>query len=564
MSGKIDTFNEVSRPLATPLSLNDGDPMDSLYEMQGITNLNGAESRTDRDINETKRPAFVAMDSEMPLNGTPGRSPNEGISPNILEVDLKLIWSFRKVILLSLLISFSGFLFGYDTGVIGGIINMKTFIKRLGHLHYNETTGEEEYFLESYKTGLLVSSYHIGCITGGFTIGRLADTFGRKIPILISMVVYITGILIQITSQLSGKWYQFLVGRATSGLCIGSVAVLAPMFISETAPTVIRGSCTTLYQLNVCVAILTGSIVVYACKEMYTNEAEWIIPLSIGIGVAMAVCVGIFATPESARYLVSIGEYSKARDSLHKVEDPDVEGTLDILQEKLSLEHNAANVPFTEIFKKKYLKRLLVGVCLMTFQQMSGIDYFFYYGTTLFRFAGINDSYVTSIILALVNFVITIPGIYAIEKLGRKKSLLLGAFGSTISLFVYSIVGTLKIDKNPQDTSANKIPGTVMILFTCLFIFSFSPTWGASVSVLVSELYPIHIKSVSVAFATSFNWLSNFFIAFCTPIITEQIGYKYGFVFTGFMFTAFWFVLFMVPETQGVSLEEIEELFEKF
>ncbi len=508
---------------------------------------------------QDNRPPLYSLESDMDLinNNQPP------ISPTLLQVDLKLIWSFRKVIFLSLLISFSGFLFGYDTGVIGGIINMKSFLHRLGHLHYNESTNSMEYYLESYKTGLLVSSYHIGCITGGFTIARLADTLGRKLPILISMMVYIIGIIIQITSQLSGKWYQFLIGRATSGLCIGSVAVLAPMFISETAPTVIRGSCTTLYQLSICIAILTGSIVVYACKEMYNNQAEWIIPLSIGIGAALAVCLGIISTPESARYLISIGEYEKARISLQKVEDPDIEGTLQILQEKLSIEHNASKIPFWEIFKKKYLKRIIVGVCLMTFQQMSGIDYFFYYGTTLFKFAGINDSYITSIILATVNLIITIPGVYVIEKFGRKKSLLLGSFGGTISLFIYSIVGTLKIDKFATDPSTNKIPGIIMIIFTCLFIFSFSPTWGACVSVLVSELYPIHIKAASMAFSVSFNWGSNFFIAFCTPIITEQIGYKYGFVFTGFMFTGFWFVLFMVPETQGVSLEEIEELFEK-
>lgn len=180
---------------------------------------------------------------------------------------------------------------------------MKSFIEKLGHLN----SSNQLYVLESYQTGLLVSGYHIGCITGGFTIARLADKLGRKKPILISMMVYITGILIQITSTLSEKWYQFLIGRAISGLCIGSVAVLAPMFISETSPTMIRGSCTTLYQVNICIAILIGSIVVFSCKEMYNNNAEWIIPLSIGIFVALAVCVGILATPESARYLISIG-----------------------------------------------------------------------------------------------------------------------------------------------------------------------------------------------------------------------------------------------------------------
>ncbi|CCH41379.1 Hexose transporter 2 [Wickerhamomyces ciferrii] len=484
-------------------------------------------------------------------------------SPNILDVDLKLIWSFRKVILLSGIISFSGFLFGWDTGVIGGIIQMDSFLSKLGYPKPGLEPGSIVYELKSYQTGLIVSGYHIGCIIGGFTIGRLSSYLGRKKPILIAMGVYITGIIVQITTSLTGKWYQFLIGRAINGLCIGSIAVLTPMFISETAPTAIRGSCTALYQINIASAILYGAIAVYACKEMYSNESEWIVPLSIGIAAALTVCVGIFFTPESARYLVSIGEYDKARASLRKVGDPNVERQLELLQAKIRVDNQASKTPFSFVFHKQFRKRVFIGVSLMTFQQMSGVDYFFYYGTTLFKIAGVSDSYVTMIVLATVNAPISLFGIYIVEKLGRKKTLLIGAALATTCLFIYSIVGTLKIDKDSLDPSVNRVPGIIMIVFTCFYFISFAPTWGTSVSVLVSELYPIHIKSHGIALATAFNWGSNFFIGFCTPIITDRIGYAFGFVFTGCMFLSFWVILFFVPETQGVSLEEIDTLFEK-
>lgn len=464
-------------------------------------------------------------------------------------LSLRTLWSYRKVIGFCLVISLNGFLFGYDTGVIGGFFNMHSFKRTFSGVHE----------LQTYQTGLMVSAYHLGCIAGGFTLARLAESLGRKLPISISMLVYIIGDVIQITSVKTGKWWQFAVGRAVSGLCIGSVAVLAPMFISETAPTLIRGSCTFLYQLMVCFAILIGNIINYICKEQYPeSQLSWIVPLIFGSSMAVALALGIATVPESARYLISMGRVSLARRSLLRTDHSgDVDTTIEALKMRLTIDSNASKVGFLAMFQKQYLKRVLVGVLLMLFQQMSGVDYFLYYGTTLFKSIGLQDSYVTSMILTTVNLVVSFMGIYLIEKFGRKKCLVLGGVGCFVSLFMYSIIGTLLI----RPDADNKTPGVIMIVFTCLFFVSFSPTWAACVGVLVSELYPIHIKAKAIAFGTAFNWGANFFIGFCTPIITAQIGYKYGFVFTGFMFCAVWFVVLMVPETQGISLEEIENLF---
>ncbi|CCH41376.1 Hexose transporter 2 [Wickerhamomyces ciferrii] len=559
MSFKKDDFHESSKSIDNTPNLSfEIDRDQNQYELDDLDAYDSKKS--------VKKPLITSDSSDSESSRDDNITNDNTIATGIQNTSaLKQFWYYKKVICLCALISLTGFLFGWDTGVIGGIINMNSFITKLGHEIIIDPLdpSKTKIILESYKTGAIVSGYHIGCITGGFTIAKLADTLGRRYPILISMATYIVGILIQISSIYTGWWIQFVLGRFTTGLCIGSVAVLSPMLISETAPTVIRGSCVCLYGLNICGAIFWASITVFQCKEHYPmTNIEWILPLALGILAASIASVGILLTPESPRYLISQNDYINARISLQKIGDSDIEKTLNSIQESLLLDSNANELPFTEIFKKRYIKRVIIGVFMMVFQQMSGIDYFFYYGTALFKYAGVEDSYFTSIILASVNFLVTIPGIYIIEKLGRRKALLIGSVLCFISLFIYSTVGTFMLDANASSPEVNKTPGMIMVIFTCLFIISFSPSWGASAGVFVSELYPLHIKSSAVAFGIAFNWGSNFFIGFCTPIISEQIGYAYGYVFTGFMFIGFWFVYYMVPETQGISLEQISALFE--
>ncbi|KAH3687053.1 hypothetical protein WICPIJ_001966 [Wickerhamomyces pijperi] len=520
-----------------------------------------------RDINPLDRLYGTRSDASTHQAGIHGLD-EEDEEDFQTDIHTKLNWdSFKrhkKVIAYCILISLAGFNFGYDTGVIGGMLQMPSYVNTFGELSHDQETPNGGKMIKSWVKGLIVAIYHIGCIIGGFTIAPISEYLGRKKAIMLSLMVYISAMVMEITAKFSGSWVQFMIGRLVNGLAIGSLGCLGPMFLSETSPTEIRGSVTCLYQLNIVTGVMIGSVVVYGTKSTYQGlDLSWIIPLCVAIGVGTVGLVGVVFVPESSRYLVSRGKYKEAEKSLIEIGDVHYKRTLNDLISKTQLERNVIkNIGFGEMFKdRNNLKKIIIGVAIMWFQQMNGIDYFFYYGVTLFESVGINDSYVTSIILATVNMVVTFPGLFIIERFGRRITLLTGAFFCTIFLLIYATVGTTMIQLNPVDDSVNRTPGMIMIIFTCCFIVTYGISWGPAGQVLVSELYPINIKAKAIAMSTAFNWAANFFIAFCTPIVTEKIHYRYGFVFTGCAFASFWFILLMVPETRGISLEEIDGLF---
>lgn len=472
-------------------------------------------------------------------------------------------------------VSFTGFFFGYDTGTVGGITNMQPWLKRFGH--YNASSGEYE--MSTAIIGIIVSAFHIGCITGGFTIARLADHLGRRAPIAIACFVYMIGISVQLSAG-KGKWYQYMIGRMITGLTVGANAVLSPMLLSEIAPPTIRGVIVNFYQINVTHGILVGYIVDYATKGIYTDNRMWRLPLIGGYIFSLIIIPVLTRVPESPRYLIQRGRFEDAKKCVAKLKgfslDFNSGSTLsatdaaymnEVVEEVEFLKaashyqlREQRNASFWQLFSKKYLKRTISGMCVMAFQQMSGIDYFLYYGTKLFKSVGIEDSYVTSIILGAINAGMTYVSIFVADNLGRKKGLFWGSVSCFTCLFIFSTIGVVMVDH--QENPNAKLSGTIMIVFTCLFIAVFCCSWSAIASVLVSEIFSLEIKSKAMAFSQAFNWGSNFFIALCTPIITARIGYAFGYVFTGFMFVAIIFVYFFIPETKGMTLEEIDDYYE--
>ncbi|SCU99041.1 LADA_0H17172g1_1 [Lachancea dasiensis] len=473
-------------------------------------------------------------------------------------------------------VSFTGFFFGYDTGTVGGITNMSAWLERFGH--YNSTLGEYE--MATPLVGIIVSAFHIGCIVGGFTIARLADSLGRRIPIGIACFAYMVGLSVQLSAG-HGKWYQYLIGRMITGLTVGANAVLSPMLLSEIAPPRIRGVIVNFYQINTTHGILVGYIVDYATKNKYSDDRMWRLPLIGGFIFSVVILPFLINAPESPRYLIKQGRYDAAKKCLARLRglnldklakpqpSPDQLSTLDSVDAELRFlkenihyqEQRQRNVHFGQLFSKRFLKRTISGMCIMGFQQMSGIDYFLYYGTKLFKSVGIEDSYKTSIILGAINAAMTYVSIFVADHLGRKKGLLLGSVGCFLCLFIFSTVGVVMIDK--ADAPNYQLSGAIMIVFTCLFIVVFCCSWSAIASVLVSEIFTLEIKSQAMAFSQAFNWGSNFFIALCTPIITARIGYAFGYVFSGCMFVAIIFVYFLIPETKGLTLEEIDDIYDK-
>lgn len=469
--------------------------------------------------------------------------------------------TYLTVAILCLLVAFGGFVFGWDTGTISGFVNMPSFLERFGqHKHDGEA------YLSNVRTGLIVSIFNIGCAIGGVTFGRLGDMYGRKLGLMFVTSIYMIGIVIQIASI--NSWVQYFIGRIVSGLGIGAISVLSPMFISETSPKQIRGALVSCYQLMITLGIFLGYCTTYGTYHGYSDDRQWRIPLGLCFAWGTFLIVGMSFMPESPRYLIENGRIEEAKKSLATVnkvspEDQFVNDEVDVIYTALETEKLAGSASWGELFtgKPKIFYRLFVGVMLQSLQQLTGNNYFFYYGTTIFKSVGLNDSYETSIILGIVNFASTFVAFYIMDKLGRRKVLLGGAACMAVCLVIFACVGVKSLYPHGWGTDSSKPAGNAMIVFTCIYIFFFACTWAPGVFVVVSETYPLRIRAKGMAIAQGANWIWGFLIAFFTPFITQAIHFAYGFVFFGCVIFAFFFVFAFVPETKGLTLEDVDEMY---
>jgi len=196
---------------------------------------------------------------------------------------------------------------------------------------------------------------------------------------------------------------------------------------------------------------------------------------------------------------------------------------------------------------------------LQMFQQLTGANYFFYYGTVIFKATGINDSFVTQMILNGINFGTTFYGLYIVEHYGRRKSLIFGSTWMFICFLIFASVGHFSLDRSDP----NKTPksGVAMICFASFFIFGFATTWGPMIWTICGELYPSRYRAKGMALSTASNWFWNFLLAFFTPFITGDIDFRYGYVFAGCNVLGGLLVYFFVIEGQGRTLEELDTMY---
>lgn len=462
------------------------------------------------------------------------------------------------------LIAFGGFVFGWDTGTISGFVNMPDFKQRFGQLN-----SSGEYYLSKVRMGLVVSIFNIGCAFGGVTLGKTGDIYGRKKGLMITMVVYIVGIVIQIASVSS--WVQYFIGRIISGLAVGSISVLAPMFISETSPKLIRGTLVSVYQLMITFGIFLGYCSTYGTYHGYDDSRQWRIPLGLSFAWALLMIVGMVFTPESPRFLVEKGRIDEAKAAIATVNKQPIDSAFvvtetEILIDAIQFEESQGNASWGELItgKPKIFYRLMVGVFLQSLQQLTGNNYFFYYGTTIFKSIGLEDSFETSIIFGVVNFASTFLALYVVDHFGRRKTLMGGSSGMLVCLVIFASIGVKDLYVDGYGSEARKPVGNAMIFLSCFFIFFFATTWGPCVFVVVSETYPLRIRGKGMSIATAANWLWGFLIAFFTPFITDAIHFAYGYVFFGCVVFSLFFVFAFVPETKGLSLEDVDELYRNY
>ncbi|GAB0134126.1 hypothetical protein EsDP_00002510 [Epichloe bromicola] len=467
-----------------------------------------------------------------------------------------------RSLMMGLLVSMGGLIFGYDTGQISGFLEMKDFMARFGMTH---PENGERYF-SAVRSGLIVSLLSIGTLLGALTAAPVADRIGRRPSVSIWCLVTSVGFVVQIAAVTA--WYQVMIGRFIAGLGVGALSLLVPMYQAETAPPWIRGAMVCAYQL-----FITMGIFLAACFNQGTHKhqdgssASWRIVIGLGWIWTIVLGVGILAFPETPRYDFRNGNAERAKDTLCRVYGATrnhwaVYTQIEEIESKLRAEDKLKVGPVTEfvnMFKAPRMAyRIALGVALQMFQQLTGANYFFYYGTTIFKSVQI-PSFITQIILNTINFLVTFIGLYIVEHYGRRKSLMAGSAWMFVCFIIFATVGHYRFDQRYPDKTPTE--GIVLIVFACLFILGFATTWGPMIWTIQAELFPSRYRAKGMALGTASNWIWNFCIGFFSPFIFNAIDFQYGYVFAACNVVGGLIVYFFVVEGQGRTIEEIDTMY---
>jgi len=359
----------------------------------------------------------------------------------------------------------------------------------------------------------------------------------------------------------------FVVGRVWAGLGVGLVSTLVPMYQSECAPKWIRGAIVGLYQFAITIGLLLAAIFNNATKNR-PNHSSYRIPVAIQFIWAAILAFGMILLPESPRWLIRKHRDADAAHSLSRLtslhpDDPEV--TTELEEIRLNLKHEEAlgESSYLDCFRpsdNRILFRTLTGIFIQAWQQLTGINFIFYFGTTFFTNAGIHNPFLISIATSTVNVGMTVPGIWGVERFGRRSLLIFGAIGMTICEFIIAIIGSTTSTSSHSAQSAE-------VAFVCIYIAFFASTWGPIAWVITGEIFPLKIRAKAMSLSVASNWLWNFAIAYSTPYLVESgpgnadLGTKVFYIWGSTCFGCIIFAYFCVPETKGLSLEQIDLLY---
>ena len=432
----------------------------------------------------------------------------------------------NKILIWSITAALAGFLFGFDTVVISGAD------KKLQILWDSS---------DSFHGWVVISSALWGTVLGAIFAGFPTNKFGRKNTLIWIGILYSVS---AIGSSLSNDPITFAFFRFIGGIGVGVSTVAAPAYISEIAPSNRRGKLVGLYQFNIVFGILVAFLSNYLLSGLGENSWRWM----VGVEAIPAVIYTLFVltVPKSPRWLITQGRVDEARGVLQLI-DPNAD--VDTIIE--DIQNDSKNTVTNEsIFIKKYRFPLLLAFFIAFFNQVSGINAFLYYAPRIFEEAGLGEStaLLSSIGIGVTNLLFTILGINLIDRLGRKQLMYIGSVGYIVSLSLVACAFFFDWD------------GIAVPIFLFLFIAAHAIGQGSVIWVFISEIFPNHLRGSGQAFGSSVHWVLAAAIPAAIPFLFSTIGAGTVFLFFAIMMVLqlLW-VHFVMPETKGVSLEELSK-----
>ncbi|RFU76013.1 quinate permease [Trichoderma arundinaceum] len=494
-----------------------------------------------------------------------------------------LVKNFR-VFSLAAFACIGGVLYGYNQGMFSGVLAMPSFKQHMGEYDPFDPNASQT------KKGWLTAILELGAWFGTLFSGFLAETISRKYGIIVACCIFILGVIVQACAIDAGP-NAILAGRFITGMGVGSLSMIVPIYNSEVAPPEVRGALVALQQFAICFGIMVSFWIDYGTNYIggtqlgEQSEAAWLVPVCLQLAPCLCLLGGMIFMPFSPRWLIHHDREDEAKKILSTLRDLPIDHELVELEfleikaqslfEKRSIaeqfphlrEQTVWNnfklqfVAIKSLFQTRSMfKRCIIAGVTMFFQQWTGINAVLYYAPTIFQQLGQTDNTVSLLatgVVGIVMFVATAPAVLWIDRIGRKPVLITGAIGMATCHIIIAILFAKNSDSWPE----HKAAGWAAVAMVWLFVVHFGYSWGPCAWIIIAEIWPLSSRPYGVSLGASSNWMNNFIIGQVTPDMLQGITYGTYILFGIITYLGAAFVYFFVPETKRLTLEEMDIIF---
>ncbi|KAJ3683833.1 hypothetical protein LUZ60_014060 [Juncus effusus] len=461
------------------------------------------------------------------------------------------------VIISCILASTGGLMFGYDVGISGGVTSMDDFlIKFFPSVYRSKHEDKESNYCkyDSQDLQLFTSSLYLAGLIATFFASYTTRNLGRRLTMLIAGILFIVGVIFNGTAQ---NLAMLIVGRILLGCGVGFANQAVPLFLSEIAPTRIRGGLNILFQLNVTIGILFANLINYGTSRIH--PWGWRVSLSLAGIPAVLLTVGALIVTDTPNSLIERGRLEEGKAVLRKIRgienvEPEFEEILEASRAAQQVKH-----PFRNLLKRRNRPQLVIAVLLQIFQQFTGINAIMFYAPVLFNTLGFKSdaSLYSAVITGAVNVLSTLVSVYSVDRVGRRMLLLEAGVQMFLSQVVITVVLGLKVTDHSDNLSHGYAIFVVVLI--CTFVSAFAWSWGPLGWLIPSETFPLETRSAGQSVTVCVNLLFTFVIA--QSFLSMLCNMKYGIFafFSGWVLIMSFFVMFLLPETKNVPIEEMTE-----